>query len=107
MSTGQGQYVRLAELEIDPAQLERFKAAITEQMETAVRVEPGCLALYAVSENDNPARVRVFEIYSSADAYKTHIETPHFKKFRGDTNDMVRSRNLIEATPIMLSAKLR
>jgi hypothetical protein len=29
-SQAQAQYVRLAELEIDPAQLEAFKAAVTE-----------------------------------------------------------------------------
>src|SRR5688500_2431563 len=45
-----GPYVRLAELEIDPAQLESFKAAIKEGIEAAVRAEPGVLALHAVSE---------------------------------------------------------
>ena len=38
----QGQFVLLVELEIDAAQLEPFKAAIKENGETAVRVEPGC-----------------------------------------------------------------
>jgi hypothetical protein len=46
-------FVRLAELEIDPAQLESFKSAIKEGVETAVRKEPGVLVLYAVSEKDN------------------------------------------------------
>ena len=103
----QGQYVRLAELEIDPARLDIFKAAITEEMETAVRVEPGCLALYAVSEKDNPARISVFEIYASEDAYKTHVETPHFKKFRTTTNDIVKTRKFVETTPIALNAKMK
>jgi hypothetical protein len=31
----------MAALEIDPAQLDNFKAAIKESVETAVRVEPG------------------------------------------------------------------
>jgi len=43
-------FVRLAELDIDPAQLDSFKSAIKEGIEAAVRVEPGVLALYAVSE---------------------------------------------------------
>src|SRR5205823_2144303 len=33
-----------------------------------------------------PGRVRVFEIYRDADAYKAHIQTPHFKKFRATTD---------------------
>jgi quinol monooxygenase YgiN len=100
-------YIRIAELEIDPAQLESFNAAIKESIETAVRIEPGVLALYAVSETDNPARVRVFEIYTDADAYKTHLETPHFRKFRATTENMVKSRELIDAALIALSAKAR
>jgi quinol monooxygenase YgiN len=102
-----GQYVRIAELEIDPAQLEGFKSAIKEGIETAVRVEPGVLALYAVSEKDDPARVRVFEIYTDAEAYKTHLETPHFRKFRATTEKMVRSRKLIDAIPIVLGVKAK
>jgi quinol monooxygenase YgiN len=67
----------------------------------------GVLALYAVSETDNPAPVRVFEIYTDADAYKTHLETPHFRKFRATAENMVKSRELIDAAPIALSAKAR
>ena len=101
----QGQYVRIAELEVDPAQLERFKAAIKEVTETSVRVEPGCLVLYAVSEKEHPARVRVFEIYRDEDAYKTHLQTVHFKKFRTATDEDVKSRRLIDAVAISLAAK--
>ncbi len=101
----QGQYVRIAELEIDPAQLENFKSAIKESVETSVRVEPGVLVLYAVSEKDDPARIRVFEVYTSDDAYKTHLETPHFRKFRATTDAMVKSRKLLDAVPIALGAK--
>lgn len=106
MDAGQP-YVRIAELEVDPAQLESFKSAIREGVETAVRVEPGVLALYAVSEQDRPAHVTVFEIYTDADAYQAHLETPHFKKFKATTENMVTSRQLRDAVPIVLGAKTR
>src|SRR5262245_64077151 len=70
----QGQYVQVAEIEIDPAQLRDYKAAVKEQIEAAIRTEPGVLVLYAVAEMNNPTSVRVFEIYSDEDAYKMHIE---------------------------------
>ena len=105
MNASPTRYVRIAELEIDPAQLDAFKSAITEGIEAAVRVEPGVIALHAVSEKDDPARVRVFEIYTDEAAYKTHLETPHFRKFRDTTEKMVRSRRLIDAVPIVLGAK--
>lgn len=103
----QGQYVRLAELEIDPAQLESFKSAIKEGIETAVRLEPGVLVLYAVSESDYPTHIRVFEVYTDANAYRAHLETPHFKKFRATTDKMVKSRKLVDAIPILLGAKAK
>jgi quinol monooxygenase YgiN len=80
---------------------------VTEQIETATRVEPGVLVLYAVSEKDNPARVRVFEIYRDADAYRSHLETAHFKKYKTTTEKMVRSLKLIQTTPILLGTKAR
>jgi quinol monooxygenase YgiN len=97
--------VRVAEIEIDPAQLEAFKAAVKEEIESSVRVEPGILALYAVSDKDNPAHVIVFEMYADRDAYKAHLETPHFRKYKTTTQDMVRSLKLLETVPIALSAK--
>ena len=100
-------YLQEAEFEIDPAQLEDYEAAASEQIEAATRVEPGVLALYAVSEKDNPARVRVFEIYRDVDAYRAHLETMHFKKYKATTEKMVKSLKLVQTTPIMLGAKPR
>ncbi|HEY6259307.1 MAG TPA: putative quinol monooxygenase [Xanthobacteraceae bacterium] len=101
------QYVQVAEIEIDPAQLEDYKAAVREQIETAIRVEPGVLVLYAVSEKDNPTRIRVFEIYRDTDAYRSHLESAHFKKYKATTEKMVKSLKLVQTTPIMLGAKAR
>jgi quinol monooxygenase YgiN len=99
--------VQEAEIEIDPAQLENFKIAITAQIEAAIRVEPGVVALYAVREVDNPVRVRVFEIYRDSNAYKSHLETAHFEQYKATTEKMIRSLKLVQAAPIMLGAKAR
>ena len=56
-------YVQVAEIEIDPVQLDAYRSAVQEQIDAAIRTEPGVLVLYAVSEKDNPAHVKVFEIY--------------------------------------------
>jgi quinol monooxygenase YgiN len=103
----QAPYVRVAEIEIDPAQLEPYKAAANEEIESSVRIEPGVLALYAVADKENPARVIVFEIYADSEAYKAHLETPHFKKYKAMTQDMVRSLKLLETVPIALRAKAK
>ena len=79
----------------------------SEVIDTAIRVEPGVLVLYAVSEKDNPTRVRVFEVYASTDAYKAHLEAPHFKKYKTMTEKMVKLLRLVQTTPIALAAKPR
>jgi quinol monooxygenase YgiN len=98
-------YVQEAEIEIDPAQLDAYKAALTEHIEIAPRVEPGVLALYAVSEKDNPARIRVFEIYWDLEAYRSHLETGHFKKYKATVEKMARSLKLVQTTPIAFGTK--
>ena len=98
-------FVRIAELEIDPAQLESYKAAVKEEMETSVRVEPGVLAIYAVAEKNNSSKLRFFEMYADEAAYNAHIESAHFKKYVKTTKDMITSRRLIDTVPILLSAK--
>ena len=100
-----GIVVRIAELEIDPAQLESYNAAVREEMEDAVQLEPGVLAIYAVAEKDRPTSLRFFEIYASEEAYRSHLESPHFLKYVAVTKPMIRSRRLIETVPVQLSAK--
>jgi quinol monooxygenase YgiN len=103
--TGQDRVVRLAELEIDPAHLESYKTALQEEIATSIRVEPGVLTLYAVSVKNHPTQIRLFEMYANAAAYETHLQSPHFKKYKSGTAGMVKSLRLFETEPILLGAK--
>src|SRR5690348_10857175 len=73
--------VRLARLVIDSAQLETYNRMLKEGIETAIKVEPGVLTLYAVAEKERPTHITILEIYADADAYEKHIKTPHFMKY--------------------------
>ena len=97
--------VRLAELDIDPASLDAYKAALKEEIETSIRVEPGVLTLYAVSVKDHPNQIRLFEIYAGPAAYQAHLRSHHFKKYKQVTASMVKSLRLIETEPLVLGAK--
>ena len=97
--------VRLAELEIDPAQLSAYKAALREEIETSIRVEPGVLTLYAVGVKGEPNQIRLFEIYAGPVAYQAHLQSEHFKKYKSVTADMVKSLRLIETEPLALGTK--
>ncbi len=104
---GQGRVVRLAELEIDPDQLDHYKAALKEEIEASIRLEPGVLTLFAVSVKDRPTQIRIFETYADVAAYQAHLETTHFKKYKAVTQYMVKSLTLVETDPILLGAKTR
>ena len=98
-------FVRIAELEIDPAQLEKYQAAVKEEIETSIRVEPGVLAIYSVALKEDSSQLRFFEIYKDEAAYQAHIASPHFRKYMEITKGMIRSRKLLDTVPIQLSAK--
>jgi quinol monooxygenase YgiN len=95
----------MAEIEIDPAQLDSYNAAVKEHIETAIRVEPDVLLLYAAAEKDNPSHVTVFEVYQDREAYLAHLQAPHFLKYKATTENMVTSLKLVPLTPVMLGAK--
>ena len=84
-----------------------YKAAVQEQIEAAIRLEPGVLVLYSVSNKDNPAHVTVFEIYRDREAYLAHLQAPHFLKYKATVEKMVKSLKLIPVEPVMLGAKAK
>lgn len=98
-------YVRIAEIEIDPIQSEVYLVALKEQIEATLRNEAGVVALYSVADKENPAYITVFEIYRDAEAYKQHVETAHFKKYKTATESIVKSLKLRETVPILLGVR--
>ena len=97
--------VHIAKLQIYPAQLEAYNAALKEHAETAVRVEKDVLTLYAVADKNDPTRITVFEIYADTAAYKSHLLSPHFLKYKSTVKDMVKSLELEEVIPVALASK--
>jgi 4-carboxymuconolactone decarboxylase len=41
------------------------------------------------------------------EAYKAHLQAPHFKKYKTATEKMVRSLKLIPVVPVALNAKTK
>jgi quinol monooxygenase YgiN len=99
------QVVRLAKIQVDPARLESYKAALKEGIETAVRLEPGVLTYYAVADKNDPSHITILEIYADSAAYQSHIETPHFKKYKNAVKDMVKSLELVDVNLIAVATK--
>ena len=101
------QMVRLARLVIDANQLEQYKAILKEEAEESIRIEPGVLTLFAVQEKDNPTHFTILEIYADSAAYRSHLQTPHFIRYKTSTKDMVKSLELVETTPLIPDMKIK
>ncbi len=101
------QMVRLAKLVIDSAHLESYKALLKEEIETSLRIEPGVITLFAVSEKDHPTHITILEIYADTLAYKAHVQTPHFLKYKTGTKEMVKSLELVAADPLVPGMKIK
>jgi len=98
------QMVRLVKIKVDPLQLDQYNIALKEQMTTAIRVEPGVLKYYAVADKNDSSQITILEIYADTSAYKSHIETVHFKKYKETVKDMVKSLELTDVN-LIASAK--
>lgn len=97
--------VRIAELDIDPQQLDAYKLFLKEEIEASLERETGVLMLSAVSLNNCAERIRIFEIYASRAAYESHLQSPHFLRYKNATANMVRSLTLHDANPVCLRTK--
>ena len=102
-----GQLVRLARLVIDSVQLDSYNAFLKEEIEASVRIEPGVLTLYAVAEKNKPTHITILEIYADSAAYRAHLKTTHFIKYKTGTANMVKSLELVESTPLVPGMKIK
>lgn len=97
-------FIRLIKMEVDSSQLQNFNRLATEVMLPNVQ-KKGVLVMYAVSEKLHPTQVTVLEVYRDEDSYHRHIETPHFIKYKTESEKMIRSLKMIDVKPILLGAK--
>ena len=97
--------VQLAELEIDPNQLDAYLELLEEEIRTSIKTEPGVLSLYAMADKEQPNKISIVEIYANQEAYSAHITSPHFLKYKNGTSEMVTSLILTRTLPVVFAAK--
>lgn len=98
--------VRLSVIEVHPEHLEEYLKFALEVGETSLRTEPGVITMYAMSQKDNPCQITILETYSSMAAYKSHIATKHFQKYKQGTLHMVKSLQLLDQNSLNPKAGL-
>lgn len=92
--------VRLSRVEVFPQYLDEYLEMATEVGSISLQTEPGVLTMYALGQKDNPCLITILETYASEDAYKNHIASPHFRKYKQGTLHMVKNLELLDQTPL-------
>ena len=92
--------VRLSKIRVHPEYLEEYMRYAMEVGTTSLETEPGVLTMYAVADKDNPCNITILETYASAEAYRSHITSEHFQKYKQGTIQMVDSLVLDDVTPL-------
>jgi quinol monooxygenase YgiN len=88
--------IRISEIEIVPEYLEQYKAILKEEAAASLAKEPGVIAIFPMFQNENPVQARIVEIYADKAAYQSHLQTPHFEKYKSTTLKMVKNLKLVD-----------
>ncbi|MDE5773781.1 MAG: antibiotic biosynthesis monooxygenase [Muribaculaceae bacterium] len=92
--------VRLSKIQVNPAYLDEYMKYAVEVGTISLEKEPGVLTMYAVADKENPCNITILETYASQEAYKRHIASEHFRKYKQGTIHMVDSLLLDDVTPL-------
>ena len=87
---------RIAKIKVDVNQLKQYKVALKEQMNNAIKLEPGVLSYTVVADKNDASLITIIEVYANLEAYQSHILTSHFKKYKDTVKNMVLSLELID-----------
>lgn len=95
-----GMIVRISEIEVYPEYLAEYLEFAKEVAEESVKNEKDVVSIYPMSVIKNNAKIKILEIYRTREAYKKHIESHHFKKYKESTLHMVKSLELVDTLQI-------
>ena len=74
-------FVLVVNLEIKPGDIDRFMAMALENAKASRETEPGCRQFDVLADPEDPTKIAFYEIYDNKQAFESHLETAHFKKY--------------------------
>lgn len=92
--------VRISEIEILPDYLAQYNAILKEEAAASLQKERGVLAIFPMSQKEQPTQIRIIEIYADHAAYQSHLKTPHFQHYKTTTLKMVKSLKLVDMSAL-------
>jgi quinol monooxygenase YgiN len=97
-------YINAVDLDINPADIDKFLAALKTNGAAAVQ-EPGCREFNITVSQKDPNHVFIFEVYDNAAALDAHRATDHFKAYMAATKEMVAKRDVRAMSSVAMNMK--
>jgi autoinducer 2-degrading protein len=97
-------YINAVDLDINPADIDKFLAALKVNGAAAVQ-EPGCREFNITVSQKDPNHVFIFEVYDNAAALDAHRATDHFKAYAAATKEMIAKRDVRAMSSVAMNMK--
>lgn len=68
----------IGHIDVDPADRDRVVEATVELQRSTQETEPGCAVYTIAADPVDPGRIRIVELWDSADALAAHFDHPNF-----------------------------
>ncbi len=68
----------LGHIDVDPSVRDRLVASTADLQAATERDEPGCLAYSMTADAANPGRIRILELWDTAESLDAHFQHPNF-----------------------------
>ncbi len=98
--------VRLSKIKVNPEYIGEYLKYAVEVGEISLLTEPGVLTMYAVADKNDSCSITILENYASQEAYRSHIASEHFQKYKQGTLHMIDSLALDDVTPLNPANKI-
>jgi len=87
-------YVVIVELIIETAYINDFRERVRQQARDSQAVEADCHLFDVCIDPERPERVLLYEVYSDAAAFDTHLASAHFIDFDTCVRDWVHDKKV-------------
>ena len=85
-------FVLAVNIRIKPDQVDNFMKRALENGKAARTTEPGCKQFDILVDPSDRTKVMLYEVYDDEQAFETHQQTPHFKKYLAEAVPLLASR---------------
>lgn len=91
---------RISEIEVYPEYLQEYLTFAQNVGATSVEKEPGVVCIFPMQMQRDSCQIRIIEIYTGQEAYKSHIASSHFQTYKQGTLHMVKHLDLVDMHPL-------